>query len=216
MLRAVGFKRLFMLSVLVIFLVVGFIFVTYSMKPNIKNTEAELLRNQGDIAEMTDNMDKLVQGIEQFATQKDNFETIQGLGFFDSQNRVEARKRLNLMQQESRLLAARYTIKPAITENNDKAAEAGYKIIKTEIEFGLDAIEDSDIYNFIYLLNHGFPGHISITDLDLSRAKEVTQPLLRKIGDGQPEPIIKAVLKVNWRTMIPDSTISVSSEEGGQ
>ena len=208
MVRLIGIRRILAIVLLAAFLVILFLYNSVLMKPDIRQMQQELARSKAEVAEMGVNIDKLMQGIELFKSQESEFLQIQKFGFFDDQDRVEARRRLNLMQKESRLLSAKYTIMQAVDQENEKAQEAGYKEIATEISFELEALDDTDIYNFIYMLNYGFPGQVSITSLAMSREKEITQPLLRKIGVGETEPLVKAGLKVNWTTMIPDGTLS--------
>lgn len=211
--RVIGFQRAVALLLLTIFFVVSGFYGFYYLNKDISKVQRELSLNQSDIAEMSDNIDRLRSGLEKFTTQKTTFEKIRKQGFFDPQNRVETRQRLNAMQKESRLLSAKYVIRSATTDKNEIAKEAGYKILNTNINFTLDAIEDSDIYNFIYLLNYGFPGQISITELTMTRDKEITIPRLQQIGVGDLKPIIKGDLKVNWRTMVPDDSLSISSQD---
>lgn len=217
MIRVVGLKKVFLLFLLAMFLVVSFLYTSYSMKPTLSKTTVNLRNVKSDISEMQADMDALVEGLQKFERQKEQFEFVKNSGFFDPQNRVEIRNRFNVMQQESRLLSARYTISPAVTEDNQKAADAGYKVLNTKITFILEALEDVDIYKFLHLLNHGFPGHVSIENVTLSREKEITQPLLRKIGSGDFETLIQASVTATWRTMIPDPSISLSNdnENGG-
>lgn len=214
MIRVIGLRRFLLLAFLGGFLVVLFLYGQYILQPELIQQQRRLSSNQSEVNEMKTNMDKLVKGISLFEEQKNKFNIVRQYGFFDQQNRVETRQRLNAMQKESRLLSAKYTIKQATTEESDIAKEAGYKILNTEISFVLASVEDLDIYNFIYLMNYGFPGQISIEELTISRDKEVTQPLLRQIGVGEAKPLVQANLKVSWRTMVVDESLSVS-EQGG-
>jgi hypothetical protein len=212
MIRLIGIQRILAIVLLAALVVLLFLYTKFLMEPGIRITQAELSKNRGEIAEMRDNIDKLMQGMQLFQTQKDDFLYIESLGFFDDQNRVEARRRLNLMREESDLLSAKYTIKQARSIDNEQATEAGYKILNTEIDFTFEALDDGDIYNFIYLLNYGFPGLITIEKLTMAREKEITQPLLRKIGNGEYEPLVRGALKVSWITMVPDSAVETRGE----
>lgn len=217
MIRVIGFQKILILIVLAAVLVLAALYNFYILKPSSILVERELRQNKSEISEVQTNMDNLVQGLAKFEGQKQKFETVRKYGFFDPQNRVQTKQRFNVMQKEAQLLSARYTIKPAQIEKNEKVAEAGYKIVNTEIDLSLEALEDGDIYNFLYLLNYGFPGQVSITSLDLSRDVEITQPLLRQIGVGEASGLVKATFRLNWRTMLPDETLSVSGQaEGGQ
>lgn len=213
MIRLVGIRRIFAILLLLGLVVLLMSYTLVLAKPGLRKAQQELIKHKADIAEMTSNIDKLTQGIERFTTQKDYFEQIQKFGFFDPQNRVEARRRLNLMQKESRLLSAKYTIKQAIAAKSEKAAVANYKVLDTEIAFTFEALEDIDIYNFIYLLNYGFPGQIAIEELSISRDQEITQPLLRNIGIGDYEPLVKGELKVIWTTMVPEDSVADGGDQ---
>lgn len=212
MVRLIGVRRILGILALAALLVLLFFYSNFLMKPGIQLSQQQLMKNKAEVSEMSNDIDKLTQGIELFTTQKDEFLSIKELGFFDPQDRVEARRRLNAMQEESRLLSAKYTIKQARSAKNEKAAAAGYKVLDTEIDFEFEALEDTDIYNFIYLLNYGFPGMVQIDALSLVRDVEITQPLLRNIGNGDYEALVTGSMRVSWITMVPDSSLSVQEE----
>jgi len=216
MIRIIGMQRFLLLLILGGMLAGLFLYDWYVLKPDLLKHQRELSANHSAINEMRTNMDNIVQGMALFEEQKSQFEDVRQYGFFDLQDRVATRKRLNAMQKESRLMSAKYTIKQAVIEEGGPAEEAGYKLLNTEIIFSLSGLEDMDIYNFIYLLNYGFPGQISIDSISISRDKEVTEPLLRQIGVGGSEPIVKANLKVRWHTMVEDKSLSASDREGVQ
>lgn len=215
MIRAIGLQR-FLILILLAGLTIFLLFVgSFTLKPDLENKQVELNRYRAEISEMTANIDQLASGMEQFEQQKSTFERVQGLGFFDPQNRQETRQRISAMQKESRLISAKFNIKPAVAEPNEKAKEAGYKIINTDMDFTLEAVEDSDIYNFVYLLNYGFPGQILIKEFGVHRDKEITQELIRKIGVEDPDPVVVVGrLVVNWRTMVPDQSLAISIDTG--
>ena len=213
MIRSIGIHRFLALVCLAGLSLFLAFYSFYSLQPDLRTAELELNQSRTEVIEMTDNIDYLASGMNQFEQQKDTFEKVRAMGFFDPQNRQETRQRISAMQRESLLISARFNIKPAITEENEKAAEAGYKIINTDMEFTLEAVEDSDIYNFVYLVNYGFPGQILIKEFSVEREKEITPELIRQIGVIDPDPVVvTGKLRVNWRTMVPDQSISISEE----
>ncbi|HPF78370.1 MAG TPA: hypothetical protein PLF01_03660 [Alphaproteobacteria bacterium] len=216
MIRIIGAQKFLALVLLAALMVLLAVYWVYSLGPDIKVKERQWAMNKAEVARMTEDIDKLIKGIEQFAQQKDEFERIQKFGFFDPQNRPEARERLNSIQKESRVLSAKFTIKSAETEPNEKAKDAGYKILNTDIDFSLEALDDLDIYNFIYLMNYGFPGQISIQDINIARNSEITQPVLRQVGLGEPVPLVVAVVRLNWRTMVPDESLAITIDNEGE
>jgi len=209
MMKRIGAQKVFIIMLLIT-ACGGFYFFNHQMLiPDIAKNEREARKLRSDLNEMTKNTNKLAQGIELFNEQRDKFEEIERNGFFNSQNRVEAREMLDAIQEETRIKGARYNIRAAEVESTRELKEAGYHILSTEINFELGAVNDSDVYEYIYLLNHGFPGMITITNLEITKIQEITQPLLRNIGlNAQYNPILSAKLDVEWRTMVPDASLS--------
>ncbi len=219
MIKSIGYNKTLLIVILLGCLVAAFLYNQNVLKPSLDKKERVLRANSSEMAEMTRNLTELSGNLQNFEKQKIDFERVQNLGFFNSQNRVEARQFITAIQKESRLLSAKYQIKPARSDDNKMAKEAGAKILTTEIAFDLEAIEDSDVYKFIYILNYGLPGQIIINDFSLSRDEEITQPLLRKIGVGEAVAVVNASLNVTWKTMVLDETMAVTdgalSTQGG-
>lgn len=216
MIRAIGFQKVFLILLLGV-AVVALAYYTLSVaQPSLNENQRELGKNKAEIDEMIMNTDKLTQGFAQFQEQKDVFQQVQELGFFDTQNRLEARARFVAMQEESELISAKFNIKPAVVAENAKAKEAGYKVLNTEIDFNLEAIEDKDIYRFLHLLNYGFPGQVIITEFNMKRETEITAPILRQIGVGQPPPLVRALVRMKWQTMVQDDTLSSGNNDDAQ
>lgn len=216
MIKTIGFNKAVLIFLLALFCVLAFGYTHQILQPGLIKKQRMLSGNKSEISRMRSDLDKLTAGMDKFEQQKADFETVQKLGFFDPQNRVMAKQRIVAIQRESRLLSAKYTIKPAESITGEKLSEVGYKILKTDIDFTLEALEDADIYKFIYILNYGFPGQVLIKNISMSRDKEITQPLLRKIGVGQPEAIVKATVSISWQTIVPDETIAVTGRGGAR
>ena len=206
MIRAIGYKlsiTLLLLAVMLAFLVY---YSIYLVGPDTIKAERQLASHKSEMTEITEKIAELKDSMDKFNEQKVIFEKVAAFGFFDEQNRPETRQRLNAMQQESRLLSAKYRIDRAETEKNDLAREAGYKILNTKINFTLEAIEDADIYRFIYLLNYGFPGQVVIDRLTISRDIDITLPVLKQIGNQENITLVTADLTISgvqWWPMKP-------------
>ena len=203
MIKTVGYTKAFLILALAIFSGLCAFYIYMKAQPDLKTVERNLQGANGQILQMQTDMDDLAKGFAQFEEEKLDYAKLQNLGFFNDQDRSKTKNIIEEMQRESRLLSARYSLSPARRLDEDRARDAGYDLVSTDINFTLDAIEDADIYRFVYLLNYGFPGQVKITSLSIKKNQDVTQPLLRQIGIGQAEPLITATLKASWRTMIP-------------
>lgn len=215
MLNVIGTKTVLLMILLIIFSA-GAYFYTHSIAaPGMKVDQGELTKNRSDIIGMQEEMSKLRQGVEKFETERARFERLQALGFFDDQNRLLTKQRFTVLENESDLVSFQYTIKPAQDEFNQLAADAGYKIIHSDIDMTLGAVDDRAIYKFIYLLNYGFPGHVAISEFQIEKGTKLTQPVLRNIGNGDFPSLVKASIKATLRTMVPDPDAETDNQYGG-
>jgi hypothetical protein len=218
MIKAIGYNRFIIIGALILIGTGLFFYNANVLQPTMQKQQANLSTVRSKSSEISNNLDKLKNQLSNFGNEKADFARVRYLGFFDTQDRVNTRKLISRIQKDSRLISARYTIKPAESVTNEKLKEASSKILKTDIAFDLEAVEDTDIYRFVYLLSYGFPGQISVKDISLVRGREVTQPLLRQIGSGQAEAIVSAKLNVVWQTMVPDESAQESDgkQRGGR
>lgn len=216
MIKIIGTQKVVFLAVLLGVTVALYYYGFLVLKPQTQNVKRQLQSQQSEFSRISADMNDLVEGLKKFDGRREQFNSIKLHGFFDTQNRLEMRRRFNEMQQESRLVSAKYSINPAVTEENSLAKEAGYKILSTKVEFTLDATEDKDIYDFIYFLKYGFPAHVTINSLEISRDIEITKTLLQKLGNFEPVVIVKAKLSVNLRTLVEDEQAQSSETEGDE
>lgn len=204
MIGSLGFKRLITLLFLATFLLSIFAYNQFMLVPETTEIQRALNAEKSEVNRISQTMNDLRSDIDKFEVQRDQFNNLQILGFFGDQDRLELRERFNDLQARSGLLSAQYTINPAIVEENEKAFEAGYKIFNTPIRFSLSALNDTAIYQFIYFLNYGFPGQVSITELDIRKLTAITPTVLQKIGSGEPVKIVEATLNITLRTLVED------------
>lgn len=212
MIRLIGFKKIFMILLLVFLLVICLFYMYAMASPDIKASKKELNQNTSEISELSQNIDQLKLGIEQFQSQESEFKDLEKHDMFNTQDRVQTRRKLNSIREASGVSSAQYTIKPALSDKSEKLQDAGYKILNTPMQFSIEAIEDQNIYQFIYLLNYGFPGQITLEEVSITREEEVTFSVLKQIGIGKEplRPLVKAEIKASWRTIVPDTTIAVT------
>ncbi len=215
MIKSIGFTKVFLIFLLGCF-IAATAFYAYSIAtPSLKKVDRKLRQSKTEIAEMTTNMNLLADELNNFEKQKDDFAKLQKLGFFDDQNRVKTRRMIQAMQKESRLLSAKFTVSPADRKFNKLSDDAGYDLLLTNMSFDLEAIEDSDIYKFVYLLNYGFPGQIKIDSLSIVKKGNVTQPVLRQIGVGEAQPLVTGQLNASWRTMVAKNSATLTDTMEG-
>jgi len=218
MVKTIGYNRFLFIAILALTLVALFFYTQYVQTPSLQKEKRKLSTVQSETSEMRNNVDRLRNQLDQFEKEKADFARVQSLGFFDGQDRIDAKQLITAIQNDSKLVNARYSIKPVKSVVTEKSREAGYKILATDIDFNLEAIEDADIYQFIHNLNYGFPGLITIKKFTLDRTGEITPVILRKIGTSGSEVLVKSQLNVSWYTMVADETLQKArtDNEGGE
>lgn len=207
MIRVLGIKRLTMLLALLA-IAGGMAFYNFQILiPGKEKADRDLRHLRSQIGAKQTEVDRLRLEFEELKSQQSSFDDLKKLGFFNDQDRVLAREQFEKIQQVSRLLSTQYEIQPAVVE--DLPAEEGqepelkgYAILNSPVNIKFEAVDDLDAYVFMYLLKHSFPGHTTINTLEISRRMDLTQPVLRQIGTGQPAILIAGELAVNWRTLV--------------
>lgn len=187
--------------------------------PKEQKTQLMLGGVRSETATMKGEIEKMRADYVTAEKQKAFFDSIKRMGFFNTQDRVLARQRFDTMQKLSKIIAARYEIKAANIIADETAEKTGFVVMDSPVTLDLSAVDDLDVYRFIYYLNYGFPGHITINNLSISRSAPVTADLLKQLGTGTPPSVITAKMDLDWRTMAPKDQIApdlvLSTTPGG-
>lgn len=203
MIQILGLKRIVTLAVLFALNVVLGVALYYFITPEKTRVENELRRVTGEVATRRTETEKLRTEYQLIQEQKSKFVELQKAGFFNVQDRVEARKMIEAIQANSHVLAAKYSLMPAEVVENKFAAEADHVVLRSPISFSIEALDDIDVYSFVYWLENSLPGHVSIENISIERAQEVDEVTLRKIGSGVPTVMVTAKIDMSWRTVVP-------------
>ncbi len=216
MISVIGGRRLLVLLTMVILnalLAAGFYLY---LEPQKDQLSKEVRRVQGQISSRETDISSLQLEREKLLEQQGTFEKLKQLGFFSAQDRILARERIEEIRELSRVLAIKYTIKPASLETNDEIKKAGHIVLSSPFNVEIDALDDIDIYRFIYLLKTSFPGHVSFDKMEVIKSQDVTESVLRQIGSGTPVVLVRAKIDFTWRTILPEDQIKTSGELPGR
>ena len=211
MIHILGIKKVFLLLLLIVVAVSLFVLNTYYLAPQTNKLQKELQINEAEARDLTAKINTLANNHERFSEQKTRFDFIQQTGFFNPQQRLEVRKLITELKVRSGVTSVRFSMGAVNVETNDKAQEVNHKLLKTEVTYDVGAIEDTDIYNFLFMLSYGFPGIIEIKDVMIERPAKLTQPVLRKVGAGESVVLVKANIKTVWWTLVPSDTVEADS-----
>ena len=207
MIAVLGFKRVVMLAVLIGVNIVLAMSIYMYMKPETQKKERELRGLRGQVSTVRSDIDRMQVEFEQLEDQKAEFERLAADGFFKNQGRRQAELILSEIQKTSGVRKAIASIQAGEIEDNEEAKKAAHKILRSPIEIRLQAIDDINIYHYLFLVENYFPGHITIEELNLERSADVTGTVLRAIASGTNPPLVNADVEMVWRTMIPESEV---------
>ncbi len=212
MIKVIGAKRVVILGVLVVLNVASAALTYLYMVPEQAATEKKLRALRGENQTTSSDIERMQIEFEQLGQQQDKFDALKNDGFFKAQVRSVAKKLFQDIQEESRVVSAVASVRPGTIEENEEAKKSNYKVLVSPVEIVIQAFDDGDIYNYIYILEQKFPGHLAIDSMTMQRAQDISGPVLRAIATGGNPVLITANVKLSWRTMIPESQIIVEEE----
>lgn len=137
-----------------------------------------------------------------------DYKKLQTQGFFNNQKRTIARDTINAHRESSKLLEAKYEIKPAKVIEDARAEQADHAIISSPLNIEIKALDDVDIYMFLALIQNDFPGNLDLREMKIERQSDLSLNLLENIASGEPEVMMKADVKLNWRSMVSKSELN--------
>lgn len=214
MIEVLGIRRIVIVAIMVaVNAVLGAGLYLYAM-PESEKLERDLRSVRGQIGSTRGETETLRSDYELIQRQRDYFEELQDVGFINDQNRLLARRRIAVVREYTRVLNAEYNISPAQTQRHDKLRDVGHHILSTSMSIQVEALDDIDLYNFIYWMENGFPGHVSLERLSLERLREMNDVMLRQMGSGTAMPMVRANMTFSWRTMMPSEADAGTSSGG--
>ena len=207
MIKVLGAKRIAIIAVLVAVNAVLAAGIYMYIQPEVTKKERELRSLKGKIKTVSSDITRMQIEFDQFEEQQAQFNEYKKDGFFIKQNRRQVRDLFEQVQKASGVNAASVSIAPAAIEGNDEAEKAKHKVLSSNITVDIDALSDIDIFNYIFLLQKYFPGHLAIETISYEREADINGTILRAIASGRNFPLVSAKIALKWRTMIPEDQV---------
>jgi hypothetical protein len=203
MINILGVQRVIGIAILLVLnLVVGAAVFMYVM-PEKQKTQTELRRTQSMVAAKRNEIERIKDEFVRINQRKLMFEDLQKMGFFGDQDRIEIKRRFEAIDVLTDVLRAKYKISEAGTEENEHTEKMNHVILNTPFYIEVEAIDDLDVFRFIYWIENGFSGHTAITNVKLERVADLDDATLRYIGTDDPKTMVKGSFEFDWRTLIP-------------
>ena len=207
MIQILGAKRVLTLAILVLANVILAAALYFVFIPQKIKTEQDLRVTKAAVASRRNEIQTMQTEYQQIEEQKSLFGDLEKAQFFSTQDRVEARRMIETIQGTSKVLSAKYAIGAAEVLENEQASAAGHVILHSPLNVKIDALDDIDIYSFIYWMENAFPGHAAVTGLTLERKLDIDEVTLRQIGNSVPTVLVNASIDFDWSTMVPRANL---------
>ncbi len=207
MIRVLGAKRILTLLALIAIngLLAAAVYL-YLIPQKIK-MEREMSSLGGQISTVQSDINRMQIEFDQLAVQQTQFDKLKERGFFSAQGRREAEKLFQKIQQEAGVVSAVASVQPGSIEDNEEAQKAEHKILVSPVKIQIAAVDDVDVFRYLYLVERFFPGHVTIDKIVLERKSSINNTVLRAIATGAKPQLVTADIEARWRTMIPQKDV---------
>ncbi len=214
--QILGVRRLVILGALIVLNGVLGATLYYGVIPQREKVERDLRMVRSAVDTRRNEVTRMRTEFDQIQEQKGLFENLESAGFFGTQNRLEARRIIETIQSTSRVLSARYSIDPANVVETPDVKNAGHVLLQSPVRVTIDAMDDVDIYSFLYWIENAFPGQASIKGFTLERRIDVNEHSLRQIGSGTAMTLVSGEVSFVWTTMAPKDSVSQQPGQPGR
>ena len=167
-----------------------------SANRNLRSLQSEvkaLKRDTRQIVQRNKELDKMAGKFEDLVRQ----------GYLNNQNRVTVREGFDFMASTARIIDAEYSVSRAQIVENKFLKDAGYNLLKSDVEVRLSAIDDMRLYDFAYLVVHKYPGITNLIDFSVKKKSEVTASVLRRMNSSEPQALVTGRLEFSWYSIAP-------------
>jgi len=147
-----------------------------------------------------------VEAVE-LESQKVLYQTLEKDAFFKDQSRRTAEQAFSDIQTKSGVGKATAQVDAGVIEDNPEAQKVKYKILKSPMKISLEAVDDVDVFRYLYLIEQTFPGHVSVEKIEMKRQGDVNFSVVRALSSGLTPTLVTANIEMLWRTMIPESKV---------
>lgn len=207
MINILGTKRVILLLLLIALNVAFAASLYLYMIPTKQDKERQLRGVRGQASTVQSDIDRMQVEFSQLADQQSEFDLLKEQGFFSVQGRRQAEMVFEKIQNEAGVISAVVNIQSGALVDDEEAQKAEHKVLVSPIKVKIEALDDVDVYRYVYLVEKFFPGHITVEAIELERKSPVTGAVLRSIASGANPELVSADIELSWRTMIPESDV---------
>lgn len=211
MIQILGLKRVLTLfGLTVVCALLGTYVYLYAL-PKHEKYERTVRDLRSQVVTRQDEVSQLKLELEQLVNRKNDYEKLREQGFFLTQDRVLVREKINEVQRLSGVLSAKYSVDAAHCEYTNDLDVIDYVLLNSPVKITIEALDDRDVYKFVNFIDSMFPGYVKKESLVMAKTGPVNSAILKNIGSGNPQALIKADLIFSWYTMVPRNNVDCNA-----
>lgn len=211
-----GIRRIILLAVLVALNGLMAAVIYNYLSPETQKSEALLRNVTSENQRLQINIMRMHDEFKQIDNLKDRFAKLRADGFFSEQDRRSAEARLTTIKEQSGVNSALVSIASAQAERTGLADQAKHRIMVTDMDIEITALDDVSVYRYWNLMKSKFPGHVQLESFSIRRINELDQNALTMVANGQNIDVVRAEMAVKWRTLLPNHRIKEVVENPGE
>lgn len=207
MFKVLGSKRLiFIFAVLALSCAIGYAYY-YILVPAYDKSAQDLQTSKAAVTQKYADVTRLKEEYVLLQSQLRAYKELEAKGFFNVQDRAAALSKMDTLSKSAGLLKAKLKIGIGQLINDPSAATAEQVVLKSAVAIEAKSIDDVDVYSFIKFVEEEFPGRVDVSEVSLKRMEIFDTAILRKIGGGDPTPLVEAKIAFDWLTMAPKDVV---------
>jgi hypothetical protein len=168
-----------------------------------KKDEVNVLHDQTERRKMDlqNQIVELPKKYELMQKNEEEYEAMRLKGYFTDQDRIVFRQLLNDLRLATKVRQVGYDIKPLTVVANQALSNTDVELLKSEVSVTLRSATDLEIREFVHVLQDSTPGFSAIKQQSFTRAEDLNDVNLIKLGNGEAIDFVDSQYTFEWFTL---------------
>ena len=158
MIETIGKFRVLVLGVLIIVNALAALAYYMYLEPENKKISSQLSTAKNNVTTTTNDLAAIRADFDDLESKQEEFQGLRDTGFFGDQSRRVAEEAFEEIRVKSGVINAIVTLSPARQAANEIAKKAEHAVLESPMTIKIEALDDADVYRYIYLVQEYFPG----------------------------------------------------------
>lgn len=206
--HVVGIRRTLGIVLLSLFCLGVGATIYYYILPEQEAADQKLAKTNRENRELRVKIDEIPQKFAEAKANQARYDALQARGYINSQDRVLARKTIDVLRQNSEIVSLNYRVSPLETLPEGRLQDTGKRLVRSEIGIDIFDYTDLPVLTFSDMAYKTFPGVPVLTEYRIQRVDLPTMDVLQTMADRADDTFfMSGVLTFDWYTLAPKEEI---------